>query len=182
MVTSQTMICNPTVMSPKNRKVFFDWLLRKPDTQETVQERIHSRAESAKDGSIAKVNCIGTALYLSGEKRRDKFVRPQDADDFLKHLKRLSDPIEGCLVAWQTFYNDRKGRPRMYTFHMGVITQTHPVLLITDRVKLGGEVIQNQSFAEVNNYWSKGYKGLHKLEINYYLPRNLALRENLLRV
>jgi hypothetical protein len=130
----------------------------------------------------AIVNCIGTALYLSGENRNDSYVSPYDAQKFLKRLKKLTTPVEGCLVEWRTTRNDEKGRPQTYSFHMGVITQVHPFLLITDRVGYRHAILENQNFVEVNSYWSEHYKDTPKPEVNYYLPRNLVVPENLLRI
>ncbi len=72
----------------------------------------------------AYTNCIGTAFFLTGIEKKDKFIDPEDFQNYVgKKLVPISHPISGGLISFE-----KEGIP----VHMGVITSKKP-LLITHR-------------------------------------------------
>jgi hypothetical protein len=156
------------------------------------QKRFEERLDEVR--RTDKSNCIGTALYLVGEQGTDKDISPELAYPiFLRNFQEIENPIEGCLAAWQQKMSFsgwlrqaigvREWGPQIP--HLGVITDTNP-LLITHRAGLCERVVEGDEFSEVRDRYIKNsaeYFG--KVEIVYYLPRDLAssltsdLRENL---
>lgn len=79
-------------------------------------------------------NCIGTALYLTGERDDDEFIRSEDAHKYLARLHQSEGPAIGHLVVWQYPIQGR-----VVAIHMGVVVNLDP-LLITDRDRCNGPV------------------------------------------
>lgn len=52
-------------------------------------------------------NCIGTALYVTGEINTDSLVSTIDAKkDYADRMIAINDPVVGCLAAWEDYTND----------------------------------------------------------------------------
>jgi hypothetical protein len=48
-------------------------------------------------------NCVGTALFIACETEEDGYVDPgwEPHKTYLKQLRKLPTPVEGCLVSWE---------------------------------------------------------------------------------
>lgn len=103
---------------------------------------------SALCNHTARSNCIGTALFLTGEIRSDRYVDTDDVNS-LKKLRRVDGPVLGGLIAWQHY----KKRITI-TYHLGVVTSLDP-LLITHRNGGAGAFEINEPFGAVNGGYSR---------------------------
>ncbi|MFH1290539.1 MAG: hypothetical protein ABIH92_03965 [Nanoarchaeota archaeon] len=114
-------------------------------------------------------NCAGTALYLVGQRERDRPCHPWNVHPYvLAELRRLAEPELNCLVAWEKDEPVPNGKPLVKVFHMGVITSTDP-LLITHRIGNSKSVHQDEPFDEVDflyQHWVPDRVGFYK----YPLP------------
>jgi hypothetical protein len=46
-------------------------------------------------------NCLGTALFISGEVKSDDHINVETAYPlYFKRMLRVNTPVPGCLVAW----------------------------------------------------------------------------------
>ena len=81
--------------------------------------------------------------------------------DFLRNMKKVSTPILGCLVAWQSEY----GIGMIHIVHMGVITSTNP-LLVANRESYGGDFFKDQAFREAG-------RGCEQFKPVFYIPKVL---------
>jgi hypothetical protein len=108
-------------------------------------------------------NCVGTALYLTGDRKKDEYLDPF-VELSVKHLKIAENPTLGCFVTWMT-----KSSGCVYITHIGVATSLDP-LLITHREGADGYFIENQTFdAVTTSYADPNRHGW----IAYYLPNTL---------
>ena len=102
-------------------------------------------------------NCIGTALYLAGEIRKDKFVSTRDVPRrYFEHMQPIAGPVEHALIAW-------KSRKNGHIFHAGVVTSIDP-LLVTNRWNTDGPLFEDQIFAELQDAYDN-------CEVVCYLPK-----------
>ena len=92
----------------------------------------------AKDNHF--VNCIGTALYLSGITPCDDYILSSDVDSFLKNFERIDEPKLNSLVLFRM--------PNEEISHMGVVVSINP-LKMTHRTSFLGPVIENDNLEEV---------------------------------
>jgi hypothetical protein len=87
-------------------------------------------------------NCIGTALFITGEIKEERVIYPETAyRDHLRTLARNRKPKVGCLVAWHRGYTAE---------HMAVIINTEP-LLVAHRLGAFGQFLTNVPFEEVDD-------------------------------
>jgi hypothetical protein len=111
-------------------------------------------------------NCIGTALYISGEQPNDRLWDIYSVHaSYLQHLAKTRRPILGCLAAWEREYAGSK----IAVAHMGVITSLHP-LLITERHETVGAFITDQPFPIIHKEYNKG---LYAHKVSFYIPNLL---------
>lgn len=127
-------------------------------------KEINRRAALCK--GTRRSNCIGTALYLVGEKEKDEFESIWNVPE-LTHLKISKTPILGCLIAWQTYSRTR---------HLGVVTSITP-LLITHREGNSDLFFENEYFEVADRPYGCCWYEISP-EIKYYLPRGLKVAEN----
>ena len=134
------------------------------DDTALLDKEVRARITSCR-GTQGECNCIGTALFIVGEKAKDSTGSPKYIYvSSLKDLKIITTPVIGCLVAWQ-YQEDYN---LYFVIHMGVVTSVTP-LRITSRHGLNGEFIEDEEFRIVNgiyNYYSR-------TGVVYYLPRAL---------
>ena len=168
----------PTVFSSGQRDVPFirqSEFLRK-DTEASLRE-IRRRIIRARLPNISRwvreANCIGTALYISGEADREEYVDPTDAHrKRLSLLRKLERPVEGCIVAWQgNWHSDPLGRvltEDTYTNHTGIVVSLSP-LLVTHRKGIGTGLTRQQPLEEISKHEEMKDYGTF-----FYLPRMLA--------
>jgi hypothetical protein len=100
------------------------------------------RIEECKAAS-PRSNCIGTALFIAGVGRKDRFVECSQAhSQFLRHLRQSEVPIPGALVAWVRVSK----ASRIFVLHMGVVSlvQQPNKILITHRAGRLGAIIENE--------------------------------------
>ena len=104
-------------------------------------------------------NCIGTALYVVGELKEDKYVW-NEKEIILNKLTKINYPKKGFLIAWN----------RGYIYHFGIITNENP-FSITHRDGVGEFVLLNESLESVD----KGYncEKDEKVKIEYLIPTKL---------
>lgn len=110
-------------------------------------------------------NCIGTALFLTGEKRNDDYIDPSEVYKKLRGLEQLDEPVEGCLIVWHEPDFDKT----RWTAHMGVVTLVDP-LLVTHRDGYNGSVIADIPFVVVHAKYGACQDG-RKRKVGYYMPR-----------
>ena len=79
-----------------------------------IYEFIKDRVAKASKG---KSNCVGTALYLSGELDSDKYLSREDSKKIISKMK----PELGYLVLWES-----SGIP----IHAGVILMDNPLQIL----------------------------------------------------
>jgi hypothetical protein len=126
----------------------------------TPLDEIRRKINLTKDLRIS--NCIGTALFLVGERDYDEHYEPgpEVYYEHLGDLKELWRPLKGCLIAWQLRGNHSE------VHHMGIVTSTDP-LLVTHRPGVDMLVIENEPFLDIELYGASAYK------VAFYLPQNL---------
>jgi hypothetical protein len=112
-------------------------------------------------------NCIGTSLYIAGEKDKDEFHRLSEAYESLMNLTKLPNPTCGCLIAWHYHHLISAGECGIYTVHMGVVTSINP-LLVTSRDGCMGKLIEDEPFEDTTKPYTVDYKIASS--IAYYLP------------
>ncbi len=150
-------------MNPVNSSV----AKRSRDTPATLPVMFLRRIEDCK-GTL-RSNCIGTALYITGEMGKDEFVPPDCTHlMWLSDLGRISRPVLGCLAAWE-----RKDDDNIYVAHMGVMTSLHP-LQITERYEADGEFTENKPFPFVHREYNGYWPSYHPHRLGLYLPKVLA--------
>ena len=122
---------------------------------EDIERRLNSRLNRVKD---KRSNCIGTALFLVEEVKRDRYMLTLRCyEERLRKLKEVSPPQEGCLIAWINTRN-------LETMHLGIVTNASPIL-VTSRRGREGSLHLNDPLNEVNDeYRGKG------IEVRYFLP------------
>jgi hypothetical protein len=101
-------------------------------------------------------NCVGTALFVAGESKKDVYATPYFYDMAASGLPLLSEPCFGAIAVW-----DERLEKKVTVLHMGIVTQVNPTL-VTHRHNWGKEVIENQPIEEL----CKEYSG----EPRFYLP------------
>ncbi|MDE1865838.1 MAG: hypothetical protein KGH94_04350 [Candidatus Micrarchaeota archaeon] len=145
-------------------------MLREQETgtlPEPFRERINISS-----GRLFGSNCIGTALYITGERKIDGTVDTFEAHNkYLKSLTEIKNPVVGCLVVWwgeTVLLGDKT--PKINVHHMGVVVSTDP-LLVTNRE--GGDdearnlVNENESFESLCNQYRRS-------KVSFYLPKALV--------
>jgi hypothetical protein len=145
-----------TLTTPKRAQTGTKRLLRKdPEAKlpKKFVERIHECTLGGTDGTT-RSNCIGTALFITGETNTDKLIFTYAAPSYLKELVKIAKPVVGCLVTWEC------GRS---VEHMAVVVKLKP-LLIADRFGAHGPFRNNVGFDEID---ISAYKQ------RYYLPKAL---------
>ena len=127
---------------------------------ELSRQELNTRIELCK-GTL-RSNCIGTALYLVGERHLDEYVYGDVYRSYLSYMERSSSAVENCLFAWQ-----RQLKDGIYVVHMGVVVSIDP-LLMTHRVGAQGEFLENKPSKKVD-LAPLGY------ELVFYLPKGISL-------
>lgn len=72
-------------------------------------------------------NCVGTALYLVGERDIDVYLSRKNAKEIVSKMKRAKEPNTGYLVLWE---NGGK------IYHSGVVLRDKPPFHILHRIKV----------------------------------------------
>ena len=111
-----------------------------------------------------KSNCIGTALYLTGEISEDIFLDDGDYEHILERMIELDFPLVGCVVGWRDTQNKD-------FYHMGVVTNLNPFLIINRRGMNGK--IEKEHFKTVDKDYSIYVK---KRNVKYFVPKTLELQ------
>jgi len=118
----------------------------------------HNRRKNVQGEGIFS-NCIGTALYLVGEKEKDEYLW-KGRQKILRKLIPANSPELGYLVSWE-----HKGK----TFHLGVVVNKTP-LKIAERDGAKGKFNPSKSFTQITEgyfFWEEGD------EVKYYIPSKL---------
>ncbi|NCO18362.1 hypothetical protein COT60_02535 [Candidatus Pacearchaeota archaeon CG09_land_8_20_14_0_10_30_9] len=118
----------------------------------------HNRRKNVQEEGIFS-NCIGTALYLVGEKEKDEYLW-KERQKILRKLTPANSPELGYLVSWE-----RKGK----TFHLGVVVNKTP-LKIAERDGCEGPFNPSKLSTEIDERYFLGEKGD---EVKYYIPSKL---------
>ena len=115
-------------------------------------------------------NCLGTALFVTGEIGEDRKTDVNVAySKYLERLVRLDSPRVGCLLAWTVNLGGLKT-----VEHMGVVTATEPIVLVTYRAGSSGIIMENQPIEAAGGSYHEfcsTYSFCCKEE--YFLPRAL---------
>lgn len=110
-----------------------------------------------------QVNCIGTALFITGELSADEGVSTRRAYKFhLKKLEESKNPDIGYLASWEhqkKFFHKK-------IIHLAVITSLNPILM-THRKGFNGPLIIGEPFSDVKKHYERA-----EAEIKFYIPRN----------
>lgn len=117
---------------------------------------INIRKKSIKQNTS---NCIGTALYLVGEKEIDEYIWDEQYE-ILNGISEKKEPEIGFLVGWCSIEGE--------IYHLGVITKVNP-LLITHRDGKDGPLKINEPFRRINAYYNK----YSRSKIRFFCPRKL---------
>jgi hypothetical protein len=150
----------------KSRIIHQSMLRASTTNQSDFMDMVGKRIGSCR--STMRSNCLGTSFYIVGERDTDECI-DLDKDTYERHLKGLkrpSAPTEGCLIAWHV----REGKS-IYTLYVGVVTSKNP-LLVTTRHSIGGELVENREFRELNGPFE--YM-LNAPQILFYLPSALKI-------
>lgn len=127
------------------------------------------RIEECK-AALPRSNCIGTALFIVGETKTDKYVDTAKVNKpFLLELRRIESPIPGALIVWPR----SSKKYRVMVAHMGVIVSIEPIL-VTHRAGRNGLFLENEPLVEAGGCWHQkalDFPGSYS-EV-YYLPRVL---------
>lgn len=107
---------------------------------EFIRDRV---SKASKDRS----NCVGTALYLSGESDSDIYLSRADSKKIICKMKRALKPELGYLVLWESV-----GIP----IHAGVIVMDNPFHVVY-RNKKNNLIIQD-SLNSFSDYLFKHFK------------------------
>ena len=108
-----------------------------------------------------KTNCIGTALYLVGEKFKDEHVEDETEIIFNKFVESANPEI-GYLVGWINKRNK--------IYHAAVIVKTNP-LLVANRDGIGVPFYSHEKFNEINSMHTESHENFK--EIKYFIPSKL---------
>ena len=132
--------------------------------KETLQKILLCKETTIQDRVKTGSNCVSTALFITGEIDKDKYVNPRTVySSVLKKLQKIESPRLGCIVAW-TFDLGSS----IYVEHMAVVTATVPHTLVTHRKALVGSLVENQPI-EVVGLPAK----LNYCKEEYFLPKNI---------
>lgn len=121
-------------------------------------------------------NCAGTGFYITGiqyaDERYSTFLVYRSV---LSRLKKIPEPVVGCLVAW--FARSKNiieiggvHARHIITYHLGVVAPASTStdgLLIANRLKADGPFFPDQPFSEINRKYAFCKYG-------FYLPECLA--------
>lgn len=130
----------------------------KKDFYKLMQDR---RKEASLDSS--DTNCIGTALYLTGEIKIDEYLDPCKKNTIkLKKLKEIKKPILGCLVALINEFNKN--------YHLAVVVKEKPLMLST-RNGYESFFTRKESFTDTDRLYSKS--SYNKKCVKFFLPSKL---------
>ncbi len=142
-------------------------------------DAINERIEQC-NGTL-RSNCIGTALFVTGEIRTDVYVDTSIAKViYLDKLRTVDMPIVGCIVTWE--YNSSQFSDNMtsrldaefkrllikgiHVAHMGIVYSLNP-LLVSHRKGYKREFIESQLFMDID------LKDYYDARITYYIPKEL---------
>jgi hypothetical protein len=133
-------------------------------SKETLQKILLCKETPLEQRVKTGPNCASTALFITGEIDKDKYVNPKTVySTFLRKLQKIESPRLGCIVAW-TFDLGSS----VYVEHMAVVTATAPHILVTHRKALVGDLVENQPI-EVVGLPAK----LNYCKEEYFLPKNI---------
>ena len=128
------------------------------------------RVEICKGDFPTLSNCIGAALFISGEIEKDCKIEVDAArSSHLMRLRNLDSPRVGCLVAWTVTLNGL-----ITVEHIGIVTAVQPEVLVTYRMGSSGIIREDQPIAVAGGSYRefcKTYPFCCKEE--YFLPRAL---------
>jgi hypothetical protein len=112
-------------------------------------------------------NCIGTALFITGEIEQDRFTDINTAYKLYLdgHLRKLDAPVVGCLVAWILDFNSF-----ISTEHMGVITAIKNEVLVTYRKSRAGILMENRPLDVAGGRYAELMKQHDFCRQEYFLP------------
>jgi hypothetical protein len=105
-----------------------------------------------------KGNCIGTALYIVGEKDSDNYLSRDESRKMLSKMKFASKPELGYLVLWAS-----GGIP----YHAGTIFMENPFYIVHRSEKNG--LLTKEALETFNEYMLKTIG----LKPNYKIPNKL---------
>jgi len=126
----------------KDKKEFYKCII---DKRKIVKEKVS--------------NCIGTALYLVGEIKKDKFIW-EGREEIFNKLIKSKKPKLGYLVAWDNNSFDLA--------HAAVITGLNPLTIASREGEKGEFLTQYQ--IEGDKLCVKNHKFT---EIKYFIPSKL---------
>jgi hypothetical protein len=110
-------------------------------------------------------NCIGTALYITGERSCDRYVDTYKAHPILARLwGPFAKPTPFCLISWEK--PNPESSDGIEVSHFGIVTSVEP-LLVTNRFRVRGTFTEDMPFEEANT-------ASESRSVCYYLPRALA--------
>jgi hypothetical protein len=79
-------------------------------------------------------NCVGTALYIIGQIKEDKYKDTTTVyETYLSYLNVLDKPSKGTIIAWHMSVDGK-----IETKHMGIVVSTEPVIVAS---RLGNQGI-----------------------------------------
>ncbi len=91
--------------------------------------------------SLRDSNCVGTALYLVGERDFDKYISRKDSKEIVSKMKKAREPDTGYLVLWENNGN---------IYHAGVVLRDKPPFHILHRTEVNSYLSDNplEEFSE----------------------------------
>ena len=110
------------------------------ETKRDFYKMIADRRKNIKKEGVS--NCIGTALYLTGEIEEDFYLK-HAYNNKIHSLEVSEIPKLGYFLSWED--------PDEKMEHVGVITNLNP-LSIAHREKYKGNFIQNQEVSELSKF------------------------------
>jgi hypothetical protein len=128
------------------------------------------RIEICKKDFPTLSNCIGAALFISGEIENDCKIDVAAAySSYLMRLRKVDSPKVGCLIAWTVNLSGL-----ITVEHIGIVTAVQPEVLVTYRMGSSGIIMENQPIEVAGGSYRqfcKTYSFCCKEE--YFLPRVL---------
>ena len=126
-------------------------------------------------------NCVGTALYITGEIKADEYINAYRIAYMLfrqenkeKSLQRVDEPVPGCIIIWRLDLTS--GMPYAVQ-HAGVITSIKPMLM-AHRCGPLEEFVVDQQVGESFTFMRNGIPTIRVFNKDaikeYYLPHALT--------
>lgn len=147
-------------------------------TIESLGRLVDLRRPLAEGDSPQDRNCLGTALFMVGERRYDEAIDPTDETISALMADRpfRLEPFKYAIAAWEVFSDtNHQGNPLGGT-HYGIVVSVEPEVRIFQRDEWNTDCTE-RSFREIDEmlreFHSNDSEYLERLGTRFYIPLSI---------